>query len=47
MADEPKIENQDAPNEIEELQKRMEDIEMSLGVFNPSHHLFKGTYVES
>ena len=35
MADEPKIENQDAPSPIEELQKRMEDIEMSLGVFNP------------
>ena len=35
MADEPTIEQQDTPNEIEELQKRMEDIEMSLGVFNP------------
>ena len=36
MADEkPKIEEQDTSSPIEELQKRMEDIEMSLGVFNP------------
>ena len=35
MADEPKIEEQDTLSPIEELQKRMEDIEMSLGVFNP------------
>ena len=35
MADNPEIEQQDTPSPIEELQKRMEDIEMSLGVFNP------------
>jgi len=35
MADNPEIEEQDTPSPIEELQKRMEDIEMSLGVFNP------------
>ena len=36
MANEdPKIEEQDTSSPIEELQKRMEDIEMSIGVFNP------------
>jgi len=35
MADEPKIEEQDTLSPIEELQKRIEDVEMSLGVFNP------------
>jgi len=33
--DEPKIENQEKDSPIEELKKRIEDIEMSLGVFNP------------
>jgi len=33
--DEPKIENQEEDSPIEELKKRIEDIEMSLGVFNP------------
>jgi len=32
---EPKIENQEEDSPIEELKKRIEDIEMSLGVFNP------------
>ena len=35
MADEPKIEYQDTSSPIEELQKRIEDVELSLGVFNP------------
>jgi len=33
--DETKIEYQDSPDEMEELRKRLDDIEMSLGVFNP------------